>query len=50
MKQGIRAEKSELVQSLTKWLAIDINEKLQERIQNHLPAQVPSLNTLDYSR
>ena len=36
------------MQSLTKWLAIDINEKLQERIQNHLPVQVPSLNTLDY--
>ena len=48
MKQGIRAEKSELVQSLTKWLEIDITEELQERIKNHLPVQVPSLSTLDY--
>ena len=31
MKQGIRAEKSEMVQSLTKWLTTDTNEKLQER-------------------
>ena len=41
---GIRAEKMELVQSLTKWLTIDTNEKLQKRIQNRLPVQVPSLS------
>ena len=38
MKQGLGAEKKELVQSKTKWLAIDTNERLQERIQKSSPS------------
>ena len=36
---GKKAEKLDLVQSLTKWLTIDTNEKLQERNQNHRTPQ-----------
>ena len=41
---GMRAENSNLGQSLTKWLTVVTNEKLREWIQNHPPAQVPSSN------
>ena len=43
---GIRAEKSKLVQSITKRLTIDTNEKLPEWIQKHPPEKVP-LNVSD---
>ena len=33
MKQRIRAEKSELVQSLTKWLAIDTDENCKKEFK-----------------
>ena len=38
-----------LVRSLNKWLTVVTNEKLREWIQNHPPAQVPSLNIPEYS-
>ena len=45
-----KGRKVGIVQSFTKWLAIDTNEKLQERTQNHLAVQVPSLSAPDHFR
>ena len=44
MKQEYKGSKLKMVQSLAKWLTIETNAILQERIQNHLSVHVPSLN------